>query len=108
MNNLISNAIKYTPRGGQVLIELSIDGPNLLILIQDSGIGILDEDLERIWDRLYRGTQLGNQRGLGLGLSLARAIIEAHNGTIEVSSVVGNGSTFKVQVHHVFSDTVNN
>lgn len=106
--NLLDNAIKYTPRGGQVLIELSIDGPNLLILIQDSGIGILDEDLESIWDRLYRGTQLGNQRGLGLGLSLARAIIEAHNGTIEVSSVVGNGSTFKVQVHHVFSDTVNN
>jgi signal transduction histidine kinase len=105
--NLLDNAIKYTPNGGQVLIEISIDAPNLLILIQDSGIGILDEDLEKIWDRLYRGTQPGNQRGLGLGLSLARAIIEAHNGTIEASSVVGKGSTFKVRVDHVFSDTVN-
>jgi len=97
--NVLDNAIKYTPSNGKVAVSVSIDKANLTILIQDNGIGILDEDQERIWDRLYRGTQLNNQRGLGLGLSLAKAIIEAHNGTIEVSSEPGKGSTFKIHIH---------
>ena len=96
--NLLDNAIKYTLEGGQVFIDTYSDGPNLTVIIKDSGVGILPEDLDRIWDRLYRGTQHGNQRGLGLGLSLAKAIIEAHAGTIEVSSEPGKGSTFKIQV----------
>lgn len=96
--NVLDNAMKYTPNYGQVAVIVSIDEATLTILVQDNGIGILDEDQERIWDRLYRGTQLNNQRGLGLGLSLAKAIIEAHNGTIEVSSKPGKGSTFKIQV----------
>ena len=96
--NLLDNAIKYTPEGGQVFIDTYSDGPNLTVIIKDSGVGILHEDLDRIWDRLYRGTQHGNQRGLGLGLSLAKAIIEAHDGIIEVSSEPGKGSAFKIQI----------
>ncbi|MCK9377606.1 MAG: ATP-binding protein [Syntrophobacterales bacterium] len=94
--NLLDNAIKYTPDGGQVAIEVLDQPQQVLIRIKDSGPGIALAEIPRIWDRLYRGDQSRSQRGLGLGLSLVKAIIIAHHGQVEVASQPGTGSVFTV------------
>jgi signal transduction histidine kinase len=94
--NLMDNAIKYTQMSGTVEIEAHREPPFLVIRIWDTGIGISSEDLPRIWDRMYRGDKSRSQRGLGLGLSLVKAIIRAHGGQIEALSVPGSGSVFTV------------
>jgi signal transduction histidine kinase len=96
MANLIDNAIKYTPAGGRVDIEACRKEQEVVITVKDTGVGIPDEELDRIWDRLYRGDRSRSQRGLGLGLSLVKAIVGAHRGYVEVSSVPGAGSVFTV------------
>jgi signal transduction histidine kinase len=96
--NLVDNAVKYTPRGGRVDVRARRDGTEALIEVADTGIGIADHDLPRIWERLYRGDQSRAERGLGLGLSLVRAIVAAHNGTVEVRSSPGHGSTFSLRL----------
>lgn len=96
--NLVDNAIKYTPDGGEVDIETSRKGGYLTIQVADTGVGIPPEDQPRIWDRLYRGHASQSHRGLGLGLSLVRAVVHAHHGTIEVSSEPGRGSRFMVHL----------
>jgi signal transduction histidine kinase len=94
--NLVDNAIKYTPAGGRVAIE-ALDGQTqVIILVKDNGPGIDPAEIPRIWDRLYRGDQSRSQRGLGLGLSLVKAIITAHHGRVEVDSQPGAGSVFTV------------
>jgi signal transduction histidine kinase len=94
--NLLDNAIKYTPAGGRVAIE-ALDGPaQVVIRVKDSGPGIDSAEIPRIWDRLYRGDQSRSQRGLGLGLSLVKAIIAAHHGQVEVASLLGDGAVFTV------------
>ncbi len=94
--NLIDNAIKYTPPGGRITLEATREGTRAVIRIQDTGIGIPKKDLPRIWDRLYRGDQSRSQKGLGLGLSLVKAIITLHHGSVDVESQVGKGTTFTV------------
>ena len=94
--NLLDNAIKYTPVGGKIDIEAQQLKREILIVVKDSGIGIPREEIPKIWDRLYRGDQSRSQRGLGLGLSLLRAIIRAHKGQIEVLSEPGKGSIFSI------------
>ena len=94
--NLVDNAIKYTPGGGRVTIRARHDGSSVQIEIADTGAGISSQDLPRIWDRLYRGDQSRTERGLGLGLSLVRAIVAAHGGTVEVATEASKGSTFRV------------
>jgi len=102
--NLIDNAIKYTPFGGRVPpdghVSLSVvrDASEVRIEVTDTGAGIAAHDLPRIWERLYRGDQSRAERGLGLGLSLVRAIVLAHGGTVEVASQPGRGSTFTVRL----------
>ncbi len=97
--NLVDNAIKYTPRGGQVDISAARDGGFITIRVRDTGAGIPAHDLPRIFDRLYRGDQSRATRGLGLGLSLVRAYIEAHGGTVEVESAPRKGhSTFTIRL----------
>jgi signal transduction histidine kinase len=96
--NLVDNAIKYTPRGGQVDISAAHDGDCIAIRVRDTGAGIPTHDLPRIFDRLYRGDQSRATRGLGLGLSLVKAYIEAHRGTVEVESAPGKGSTFTIRL----------
>jgi heavy metal sensor kinase len=96
--NLVDNAIKYTPSGGQVTVRARQDVGDVRIDVVDTGIGIPPHDLPRIWERLYRGDQSRAERGLGLGLSLVRAIVAAHGGTVEVVSEPGRGSTFTLRL----------
>ncbi|MBM4275352.1 MAG: HAMP domain-containing histidine kinase [Deltaproteobacteria bacterium] len=94
--NLLDNAVKYTPSGGRIEMTASAQGNQKIVAIRDTGVGIAPEELSKIWDRLYRGDKSRAQRGLGLGLSLVRAIIRAHGGRVEVTSEVGAGSLFTV------------
>jgi signal transduction histidine kinase len=96
--NLVDNAIKYTTAGGQVELTTTRVDPWASLTVKDSGVGIASADLPRIWERLYRADQSRSERGLGLGLSLVKAIVEAHGGQVEVRSEVGVGSTFIVRL----------
>ena len=94
--NLLDNAVKYTPPGGAIRIEARRDGPDAVLSVSDTGAGIPADELPRIWDRLYRGDKSRSERGLGLGLSLVKAIVEAHGGRVAVTSTPGNGSRFEL------------
>ena len=96
--NLLDNAIKYTPSGGRVSITARRDEGMVRLDIADTGVGIPAHDLPHIWDRLYRGDQSRAERGLGLGLSLVRAIVAAHRGTVDVAAEPGRGTTFTVKL----------
>ena len=98
LGNLVDNAVKYTPRGGSVEVKAWGEGGRVLIAVSDTGIGMGPEELPRIWDRLYRSDRSRSQRGLGLGLSLVKAIVEAHKGEVRVSSERGKGSVFTVSL----------
>ncbi len=92
--NLLDNALKYTPENGQVIVSVRTEGTDARISFKDTGIGIPPEEQDKIWSRLYRGDKSRSQRGLGLGLSLVKAIVEAHGGKVTVSSVPDQGSEF--------------
>ncbi|OGQ57347.1 MAG: hypothetical protein A3J24_07130 [Deltaproteobacteria bacterium RIFCSPLOWO2_02_FULL_53_8] len=95
--NIVENAIKYNFPRGSVNISITEESGNALVTIQDTGIGIPKEEFDRIFDRFYRvDTSRGVTVGSGLGLSIVRTIIDAHGGHIELDSVVGSGSIFKV------------
>lgn len=96
--NLLDNAIKYTPNGGSVAIDAHKEQKQTEILIRDTGVGIPPEEIPKIWTRLHRGDKSRSQRGLGLGLSLVKAVVEAHKGQVEVQSIVGAGSVFVVNL----------
>jgi signal transduction histidine kinase len=105
--NLIDNAVKYTAPGGRVDVEVGLegggggaatDGARAILRVSDTGPGIPSDEVPRIWDRLFRGDTSRTERGLGLGLSLVKAIVEAHGGTVDVHSVVGRGSRFTVSL----------
>jgi signal transduction histidine kinase len=96
-SNLLDNAIKYTPSGGRVDVTIFTGPPEeVTVSIQDTGIGIADDELPHIIDRFYRGDRSRSTSGVGLGLSLSRAIARAHGGDIKVSTMPGKGSTFVV------------
>jgi heavy metal sensor kinase len=96
--NLLDNAIKYTPTGGEVNIEAESHVHDVAITVRDTGIGISPEELPRIWERLYRGSKGRTEKGIGLGLSLVRAVVQAHGGRIEVQSNPGQGSRFIISL----------
>jgi heavy metal sensor kinase len=97
LSNLLDNAIKYTPSGGRVSVSLSEnDERDVVITIKDTGIGVSPGDLPRIFERFYRCDQSRSEPGIGLGLSLARAIARAHGGDITVTSSLSQGSTFAI------------
>ena len=96
--NLLDNALKYTPEGGRVTVSVR-DGPQeALVGFHDTGMGIPEGEREKIWLRLYRGDKSRSQRGLGLGLSLVKAVVEAHGGKVELFSRIDKGSEFTVRV----------
>ena len=100
MVNLISNAIKYTPSGGEVVVSLGKENERARLIVQDSGPGIPEEDLPHIFERFYRGeksrTRSRDGKGFGLGLSIAYWIVRHHGGEIEVESKDGQGTRFCV------------
>jgi signal transduction histidine kinase len=96
--NLIDNAVKYTRAGGRVDVEILREADRALLRVRDTGAGIPPDETSRIWDRLFRGDTSRAERGLGLGLSLVKAIVEAHGGTVDVESAPGRGSTFTVSL----------
>ena len=98
--NLVENAIKYTPDGGQVTIRARTEPEHLMFEVADSGIGIQEEDLPRLFEKFYRGKQreARAQHGTGLGLAIVHSIAESHGGKVWVESEVGKGSTFFLQI----------
>ena len=96
--NLLDNALKYTPDGGKVSLACAVESGGVIVRVRDSGVGIPPDEQPRIWERLYRGDKSRSQRGLGLGLSLVKAIVEAHRGTVLVQSLPGEGSEFVVHI----------
>ena len=98
ITNLVSNAIKYTPRGGRVRLKTQVNNGGVEIIVHDNGIGISREDLPRIFERFYQVDKArGPRRGTGLGLAITREIVQAHGGTISATSAGKNeGSTFTI------------
>ena len=96
--NLLDNAVKYTHEHGRISIKCSSSDDTVQVSIKDDGIGIPVGEQARIWDRLYRGDKSRGERGLGLGLSLVKAVVEAHGGRVTVQSAEGSGSEFRVSL----------
>jgi heavy metal sensor kinase len=96
--NILDNAMKYTPSGGKVFVEISEEKNQAKVIISDTGIGIPKDELPRIFERFYRINKARNQGGFGLGLSIAKSIVEAHRGIIEVESELDKGTTFKISL----------
>ncbi len=94
--NLIDNAVKYTGRGGSIDVTAESDAMGVTVKVRDTGIGIPPDALPHVWERLYRADASRSERGLGLGLSLVRAIVESHGGRVAVRSEEGQGSVFSV------------
>ncbi|HEY5059267.1 MAG TPA: ATP-binding protein [Gaiellaceae bacterium] len=100
MDNLVSNAIKFTPMGGRVVVRTAFEDGHALFEVTDSGPGISPADQVRLFDRFFRARAAVDQavRGTGLGLAIAKAIVDAHHGSITVESTVGTYATFRVEL----------
>ncbi len=98
--NLLTNAIKYTPAGGTITVRWSGSAEETLIEVQDTGVGIPQEDLSKIFDRFHqvRGNESNRNQGVGIGLALAKELVEQHGDKLEVESVVGQGTTFRIRL----------
>jgi two-component system phosphate regulon sensor histidine kinase PhoR len=101
VDNLLSNAIKYSPgSGGEVCVRLLVDGNRAVLEVSDTGIGIEAADRDRLFTRFFRARHAEEQsiQGVGLGLSIAKSIVESHGGRIVVDSEIGRGSTFRIRL----------
>jgi PAS domain S-box-containing protein len=100
VDNLLSNAIKYSPDGTEIDVQITVDGGRVLTAVRDVGIGIPKDEIPQLFERFHRARNVSSRYygGLGLGLYIARAIVEAHSGSIHVQSEEGHGSTFTVSL----------
>ena len=96
--NIIDNAIKYTGRGGSVSVSTSAYADSLEIKISDTGIGIPSADLPYVFDRFYRVDKSRSSRGFGLGLAIAKSIVEAHHGSITATSTLNQGTHITIRL----------
>jgi signal transduction histidine kinase len=98
LSNLMDNAIKFTPKGGMINLEINKHelGEGAVIVVSDNGPGIPEKEKEHIWKRLYRGEKSRTSPGMGLGLSMVKAVVEAHKGRIELLDNPGGGSIFRI------------
>jgi len=97
-SNLISNAVNYSPDGGEIVVSLAPSGNFVEVCVSDTGVGIEPEEIPKIFDKFYRikDQRTRHVRGSGLGLALVKEIVESHCGTLEVKSRPGLGTTFRV------------
>jgi PAS domain S-box-containing protein len=98
LDNLLGNAIKYSPDGGTIDVKISADGTHGSVAVTDHGIGIAPSDISRIFTPMFRGTNTGSVAGTGLGLSGSRTLVELMGGRIHVQSRLGHGSTFTIKL----------
>ena len=100
MDNLVSNAIKFTPAGGDVRVSLTPVNGVVRLEVSDTGIGIASAEQRRLFERFFRASTASDRQipGTGLGLYIARAIVEAHGGSIAVRSELGEGTSFRVEL----------
>jgi signal transduction histidine kinase len=98
VDNLVANAVKFTPAGGRVRVAVSAAGDTVCLVVADTGIGIPVDEHEHLFERFFRASTATEQHipGTGLGLAISKAIVDAHRGTIEVTSAAGRGTTFRV------------
>ncbi len=97
LDNLIGNAIKYTPKGGTIRINIHTEDHQLIFEINDTGTGIPLDEQPHIFEKFYRGSNTSDEpRGSGLGLAIVKSIVESHQGRVWVESALGKGSTFTV------------
>jgi signal transduction histidine kinase len=98
IHHLLNNALKFTAAGGKIVVNLTQKGRDLILEVSDDGVGIPDDQLERIFERFYQidGSATRRYGGIGLGLALVKEIVEAHGGQVHVESQPGSGSTFRV------------
>jgi two-component system OmpR family sensor kinase len=97
--NLLDNAVKFSPPGGQVVVDAAAEGPEVVVAVSDTGPGIPAEEIPRVFERFYRGRVARAQDigGFGLGLAISRAVVENHGGQISVDSAAGGGATFRIR-----------
>jgi signal transduction histidine kinase len=98
INNLVSNAIKYSPEGKVIRINLEYTASEVILKISDEGIGIPEADLRHLFEPFHRATNVGTISGTGLGLVITREAVELHSGTIGVESQQGVGTTFIIRI----------
>ncbi|HLR91962.1 MAG TPA: cell wall metabolism sensor histidine kinase WalK [Atopostipes sp.] len=103
LDNVINNAIKYSPEGGTIACTMAVEGSQVIITIKDEGIGIPEDDLEHIFDRFYRVDRARSRAmgGTGLGLAISREVIEQHDGEIWAESEERNGTTFYIALPYI-------
>jgi two-component system phosphate regulon sensor histidine kinase PhoR len=108
VNNLISNAVRYTPTGGKVLVQAVSNGEQVVLTVHDTGIGIGAEDLPRIFERFFRVEKARTQEagGTGLGLAIVKHLVTSMQGQIDVESQVGRGSTFRLKLPRFINEPV--
>ncbi len=94
LSNLVSNAVKFTPEGGQVSVTLTERDGICRVTVRDSGVGIPAAERDRLFERFYRASTASGTAGSGLGLAISRAIAEAHGGTLRLADSPGPGTTF--------------
>ncbi|MFM7447712.1 MAG: ATP-binding protein [Leptolyngbyaceae cyanobacterium] len=94
--NLLSNAVKYSPAGGTIQFELTYDQDQIILQVNDQGIGIPEADLPRLFEAFYRAKNVGTVPGTGLGLAIVKHCVDAHHGQIHIKTQVGVGSSFRV------------
>ena len=97
-SNLLSNAVKYSPGGGKIEVEAAIEGNEVVVVVADRGIGILPGDLDRLFERYHRGSNVSGIVGTGVGLYLVKIAVDLHGGSIAVQSKEGSGTRFGVRL----------
>ena len=100
VNNLLSNAIRYTPAGGRVSVECDCQDGQAVLAVSDTGIGIPKDELPRLFEEFFRGQMAKQtvQHGTGLGLTIVKRVVDLHGGRIDVESEMGRGTTFRIRL----------